>query len=769
MDALGADRDHEQVHLAEQLLTRALEAHAAGRQTAAFRLSSRAMAADPPPTLRARVLLHHAYHMAERRSVDAGLALLAEAASIADLPSDVRGSIAGNRGVLLLRAGSSDALASLDESLHLLPTTDTGPRMVGHLNRGIVHLQHRQLTAARRDFLASRDLALADGQELPAAKASFNLAYALMLAGDLPACLREMDAVMPLLTASSPAFAAVCHADRAQALLSAGLLEEAADEFARAATTFGGLRLRQDQAEAELGLATVLLLRGDADQAARVARRASARFTRRGATTWAHTAERIELEASLLRLGSRRSTVAGSAARALALAEAFEDGGYRLEARRARLVGAEAALAAGVPAPRAAELAVDALRLRRTDPLAVRLHTRRVRSSLAAAEGDERAADAELRAAVKEIHRYQSGLGSLDLQTASGVHVDRIGATGLRRALNRGSAAGVYSWSELARGMSSRLSAVTPPADAHLADLLEQLRATRLELSAAGTDDTEALRSQAAGLERAVREATWQQAGGAERLAPTPLARLREALRAAGGSYVAHLGSDDRLFALVVTAGRARLAPLGPLAPVIELIRRVRSDLDVLAGGRVPPAVRAQVARSTRLGLDRLDELVWQQLPPAVRDGGGPVVLTPAARLTALPWTMLPGLAGRAITIAPTATTWLGGRPDRTAARIGFVVGPDLTHAHEEVRAAASVWPDALVLPDARTADVLRVAGQVDVLHVAAHGSHQPAVQPPTLRRRSRVRPRAARAATAACPHRAVRVRAGPLRAAPGR
>lgn len=710
------------VHRAEHLLAKALEAHAAGRQAEAYRLSSRALATDPPAELRARVLLHHAYHVAERTSVEAGLAVLDQAAATLDLSPVVQGTIQGNRGVLLMRAGSPEALGALDRALTLLPSPETGHRGVAHLNRGIVHLQRRQLGAARRDFEASRRLALHDGQQTQAAKAAFNLGFAHMLAGDLPASLRAMDDVMPLLTRLSPVMAAVCRSDHAQVLLAAGLLDEAATELTRAADTFGCLRLRQDQAEAELALAGVLLAQGHAAQSVTTARRAASRFARRGATTWQHVAERTSLEAGL-ELGGRPR--ADTTTRARTLADALDADGQTLEARRARLVGAEAALARGEPPGGVATDVDSALRLSRTDPLAVRLHARRVRSALAEARGDDRGADAELRAAVREIHRHQATLGSLDLRTAAGLHVDRIGATGLRRALLAGSAAGVFAWSELARGMSSRLSPVTPPTDDRVAVRMELLRQTRLDLqAAAGGGGGAPLREQAARLEREIREVTWQRSGGSAVLAPAGLARLRGALRPAGGVLVAHLVVDGRLVALVVTAAGARLQPLGPAQEVLELNRRVRADLDMLAGSATPGVVRAGVAASARTTLARLDELVWRPLPPSGR-GDGPVVLAPAAALAALPWTLLPGLLLRPVTVAPTATTWLGGRPDREAARVAFVTGPDLAHARTEVQAAARVWQGAQVLLEARTADVLRVASEVDVLHVAAHGAHE--------------------------------------------
>ena len=69
------------------------------------------------------------------------------------------------------------------------------------------------------------------------------------------------------------------------------------------------------------------------------------------------------------------------------------------------------------------------------------------------------------------------------------------------------------------------------------------------------------------------------------------------------------------------------------------------------------------------------------------------------------------------------------GRALRDAAAVGsagFVAGPRVPQAESETTAAAKVWPGSQVLHGAEaTAEaVSRLAGEVDVLHVSAHGRH---------------------------------------------
>ncbi len=89
---------------------------------------------------------------------------------------------------------------------------------------------------------------------------------------------------------------------------------------------------------------------------------------------------------------------------------------------------------------------------------------------------------------------------------------------------------------------------------------------------------------------------------------------------------------------------------------------------------------------------------------------------------------MLPALAGRPVTVAPSASWWFATRGDPVTGPVAFAAGPGLGRAAEEVRRAAAGWPHATVRSGpAVTADqILRDAGRASVLHLAAHGRHEP-------------------------------------------
>jgi hypothetical protein len=391
----------------------------------------------------------------------------------------------------------------------------------------------------------------------------------------------------------------------------------------------------------------------------------------------------------------------------------------------ARLVGARAELAAG----RSAE-AADLARAppRRQDRIGTRLFTRVVHAELTP---DPRIRAAQLRAGLAELQRRQSSWDSLDLRSATTLHGRRLAELGVQTALADGRPSVVLDWSERARVLAAELPPVRPPADPLVAELLAELCAVRCELRGAselGRRNPE-LHARRAALERQIRRRDWFASAGSDRdpAMATRHARLGE-IRAAldGGLLVSYLAVEGRLHALVVTARHAQVVPLGPLARIADDVSRVRADLDALATAVLPERLREVVRVSLRAGLRRLDAALWWPLADA---GDGPVVVVPTAPLAAVPWTNLPGLRGRPVTVAPSATWWLGARcPVPAQGRPVFVAGPALARAETEVLLAAAAWPTATVLTADRAtpAAVLAAAAHSPLLHVAAHGVHEP-------------------------------------------
>ncbi|MDQ1294254.1 MAG: hypothetical protein QG608_2137 [Actinomycetota bacterium] len=743
---------------AERLILRALRALAAragtpgappreqGAARAADRSSIESLLPAGPPLpmgdqLVQRLLTTLAYLRAELGSLDDGLAILDDLAARAD--PELAGRIVGQRGVLFLRAGRlSQALPFMDEASRLL-RRESPDRANLLLNRGLLHMNCRKFGAARKDFQECQRISESIPEDDPRAEtlhdlgheAMYNLGYLSYLQGDLPGALRAMDAsISRMALAGSAGTEYVNHVDRARVLATAGLLSEADEALAVASEHLRGGGRWQDLAEVELTRAEVAMDAERLDDAGRHASRAERIFERRGSEVGALLAALMGARIRLRRPG--RSGKGIDPDRMLELSAELQRHGLRGDSQMAGIAAVEALVRRG-EIDRATALLPELARTDSRNPITTRLAARAVRAHVAQAHRNWPLAAAERRAGLRDLHRYQASFGSLDLQTAVSLHGVPLAEEGLAQAVHGGTPAQVLAWVEQGRSLASRLPPVCPPQDPRAAQLLAGLRSLRgylrkLELQG-GRDkqsqrDGAALRRQARDLERRIRQRSWYASGPGQVRRPVGLTEVRAALAERGpGTLVAHVLVSDRIHALIVSCDRARTVALGPVAPVLQALRRVRADLDVLAVSGLPEPLRRTVLRSLRTGLGTIDAACWR---PLGVEGDGPVVLVPAGALVAVPWACLQGLDGRPVTVARSATAWVRGRttlpPEPRAVSVS---GPDLQRAQEEACAVADLWPGATALhgPRATGEAVIEALSRVDLLHLAAHGMHEAA------------------------------------------
>jgi len=149
-----------------------------------------------------------------------------------------------------------------------------------------------------------------------------------------------------------------------------------------------------------------------------------------------------------------------------------------------------------------------------------------------------------------------------------------------------------------------------------------------------------------------------------------------------------------------------------------------RFGLNRIARGN-PTEPPGQALAALAVAGQRLEAL----LLGAARDqlGDGPLVIVPPGRLNAVPWRLLPSLAGRAVSVAPSARAWCRAS---TAGPFGLdktvlVSGPCLGAASAEVRTLAAQYGQATVLAggSATTARVLAAIDGAGLAHIAAHGT----------------------------------------------
>jgi len=107
--------------------------------------------------------------------------------------------------------------------------------------------------------------------------------------------------------------------------------------------------------------------------------------------------------------------------------------------------------------------------------------------------------------------------------------------------------------------------------------------------------------------------------------------------------------------------------------------------------------------------------------------GDGPVVVIPPARFRAVPWTLMPSLRDRVVTVAPSASAWLRARRMRPPSprRVALVTGPGLATKGAEIEPLRSLYPGAMMLAhgNATAGQVLTALDGAWLAHIAAHGT----------------------------------------------
>lgn len=671
---------------------------------------------------RIRLLISLSLAESELHGVAAGLDLLVEAEQHARAHHLPEALINGQRGVLWLRAGNyRSARSALDAAAGQLADDDP-ERIKVLINRGVVALRMADLAEADRDFTQSLQGSQEAGLSFEEAVSVTNLGYLSFLRGDLPEALRRTGAAEEILAPQSAWLAGVCARGRADVLLAAGLLDDAEQEYRTAVSTLTRAGHRQERGQAALGLAEIHRLQGRYAGARRWARRALATFTARGAAGWALLAE---LELAWTEALTRPST-------AVALAAALEPRllaqGLREEAAQARLLRIRALLSTGDTEQ------AEALARTRRGVNGSRMSTRmlgyEVRSNLAVATGRVGGAQRIRRHGLADLHARQARFGSVDLLTAATRIGTSLATDGLRHALSGGRTTAVLEWSELLRATSARMIRMRPPRDPETARLLAALRhaqANERDEQLEGQPRNPARAHEVAQLRRAIRSRDWGAAATREVVRPVDLPRLRAELGDAVA--VSLMLVDGLLHTLAISADATRHTVSGASGPLRELTLELRADLDQLARDRLPARMRDRVTASAQETLRHVDHLLAQALEGV--DTGGPVLVVPTGQAALLPWNLVPRLRHRRVCVVPSLTWWVRARaqgPLSVRGREVLIAGPELTRGVPEILASAenTSHPTVLIGDQATVGNALAAMDGAGVLHVAAHGRHEP-------------------------------------------
>jgi tetratricopeptide (TPR) repeat protein len=545
----------------------------------------------------------------------------------------------------------------------------------------------------------------------PAYAAYFTESHATILAraGLLPESLAMFEEAERLYDKAGIPLAEL-YAEYADAMSDLWLLPEAMDAASRALDEWTANQVAMMGAEAELRVARLALLMGDASAAATAATGAAEHFRRDGRTGWAALADVVLVDTKV----AVREVGAEDLQRARHAAGTLERLHMKAPAVEAHLTAGRAAELAG-RVPWAIESFERGKALARRAPVLVRLKGRRASAAAEVLRGNRQRALRECRDGLVDLDGHRGVLASAELRVLASAHGAQLGQMGLRTALAGGSAVEAFRWMERTRA-AALLSVEAAPLSG-FEEELAQLRTLQSGIeSGEGSAEDE---SRQAELEARLRRMMWSSTSpGATSHRSVTLSDLRGRLGSA--TLVEYGVLDGTVFAVVVRPRvPVRIIELGPIRDVEATLERLFYLLRMLS---LPTA--ASGARMLPVAEQLLAGLRGQLVQPLALPPDEPLIVVPVGVLQRVPW---PAVHDGPVALNPSAAFWLRAshRPEPAREKVVLAAGPGLSAASDEVRALAAAHPESsrLVPPASTVTAVTDVLQDASLAHFACHGS----------------------------------------------
>ncbi|MBV9205049.1 MAG: CHAT domain-containing protein [Actinobacteria bacterium] len=354
----------------------------------------------------------------------------------------------------------------------------------------------------------------------------------------------------------------------------------------------------------------------------------------------------------------------------------------------------------------------------------------------AEAAGDSRHLMHACRRGLDVIDEYRSMIGSSELRAQTTAHGAELANLGQRHALRLGRPGLMLAWSERWRAVALAVPPVRPPADEELQADLAAMRAVGSRISRASSLGlrTAPLQHERQRLERAVRARALRTLGaGQQGTSRTGTRRfvVSDLLDELGDDRLLELVDiGGQLYVLACGKGKVRRFTAGTTEQAAREVRFARFVLKRLAYGSSVPSAAEVHHRLARLG-ETLEQVLLGEAGRHLGDGD--VIVVPPGRLHAVPWGLLPCLLPRAVSVVPSAASWLRARrtvwrAQDAAAPVVLVRGPGLASEGAEVPLLAADYAGEAgpVVLGEGTATAARVLAAIDgapLVHIAAHGT----------------------------------------------
>ncbi len=628
-------------------------------------------------------------------------------------------------GVIHVRGGDWTAsLAALEGVGDDEDTLNPSQRCALLINRGLAHLGLGHSTLAEADLTRAAETAAAHGLPEQEFKARHNLACLAFVDGDLARALLLMRVADRMEASVSRDRARL---DHAEVLLEAGLVDKARSVLQDALGSARSEGHRLEEGEISARLARCDLLVNDLDGARRHIRAALAAYRTRQVDELVRDAALIRSTIDVAAGRDLTSVVADLASRNAhpAAGTVADRAAVRLEAEARLLLGDVDG----------AERRLATLERTNRDSLAARLHETLVRARLDHARGRQVEAERRITTGNRLLAAHQFQSSSLDVRAALALHGRRLAAFDVGRALRSQDKDGILTSIERWRAISHRINPVTTSTDPELTAMTRELRRLRRVAAEREGHASGELVAEIGQVEDQVAQREWTLTVGgtsAGTLAPVDADEARAATTDREATIVEFFEAGDELWTIVLDDGNLEVVRTGTVSLVREQLARLRRDLRARVMVTAGSPMELSLARATASSLAAVDATLTTAGLGLGCSRDRRVVVIPSGSLAAVPWSLMPSLLGRPVTVPPSLTRWVRG-PSRPSGaewvtRVSALYGPGLGRTGPEIRAIRSSWsidpvPDEIA--PATSDEVVRALGSSRVVHLAAHGVHE--------------------------------------------
>ncbi|MBE1496236.1 tetratricopeptide (TPR) repeat protein [Amycolatopsis lexingtonensis] len=560
--------------------------------------------------------------------------------------------------------------------------------------------------------------------------AEHNLGLFARHVGDVPGALQHFERASRALASSEPSYLRRIWLDQAEALLLAGLSNEAANSLDEVIAAAEHAVDDADLAEAELLRAVAALLDGNGRVAHEFAHAAERRFSTNGDIGWSAVAALTRLRADV-KFGLANGAVTGWLAEcAVRLADRLHNLRLVDESAAARLLAVRVLLRLGRVGEAEAEM--DRVpKPRYMTPTDHQVLRWLCRAEIAVAMGNRRRALSCVRNGLIELDHRNDRPAGPDLAGGTAMHARELGQLGIQMMLSDRPAdqdpQRLFAWVELARATAYRYeSPIDDPALAERVDAFRQLTRS-LQLAQLRGEPAAELVSRHNTLQHEIsrlgRQANTR--GGSRRRAS--FFQLTDQL--GDRAFVNFLAIGETQLAVVIVGRNAHVVQIGSRRRAEELAWELYADIDAYAPDDLPQPIAEVVIASARRRAGCLDDLLLAPLAKLLSDRE--LVIVPSGPLHSVSWGSLPSLQSRPYVVTPSATAWLAAELPPKRDRVGETVlirGPGVETDGSEFEGLLRLYPHAVSLSgrDATVAAVLECLDGAGMAHLAVQGQHEP-------------------------------------------